>query len=355
MSFNKLANLDVSEISLVDRAANKRRFLLLKARGPGGGTKVGKVSGDPIELDAEMREEDETSERIEKAIDEKKLKAAVGAVLDALAGAELSDKASKALGKLAELAGLEFGYGYGYPEPEKTKAEKSLLDRIRALVSQHGPEKVRKAGEDLEAAFETSVKVNNINNAIWQLQDVIRDILRDNEGDKIERIRANLDAFQRFVVKILERDGIEKALESIEKAGRKISAARLAKLRETHQSLVNLASALAELIQEAETIGTEGEDATVTKEELEKFKTEEFAPAVSEVVQKALGPLEERLAKLEKTLQDTDVNETVKKALEPLAARVDTLEKSRSVSQSIPNETVAKAGGTFTGVLFGRK
>jgi len=364
LGFNKLANLDVSEISLVDRAANKRRFLFFKARG--GDEKVGRKVVE-LDLEDEMDEEESLSEEIEKAIDEKKLKSAVEALVGALAKVELPDKASKALKKLVELAGLEYGYGYGYPEPKKTKTEKGILEKIKDLIFQHeggrsldaavvdGVHGVQKAGEGFEAAFETSVKVNDINNAIWQLQDVIRDILRDNEGDKIERIKANLDAFQRFVVKILEKDGIEKALEAIEKAGRKISAARLAKLKETHGNLIQLANALAELIQEAEvTTDEEGGLFQVTKEEL----VGDVLKQVEESVKKSLEPMEERISKLEKASEEAQkaVEENIKKAVEPLAARVETIEKARAASQSIPNEPVEKADkGAFTGVLFGRK
>ncbi|MEW6104745.1 MAG: hypothetical protein AB1563_00030 [Bacillota bacterium] len=352
MGFNKLANLDVSEISLVDRAANKRRFLFFKARG--GDEKVGRKVVE-LDLEDEMDEEESVSEEIEKAVDEKKLKSAVQALVAALAQTEIPDKAAKALKQLTKLLGLDAEeYGYGYPEPQKTKTEKSLLDRIKALVFQHETESVKKAAE-FEAAMAAQETTQDISSAIWLLQDTIRGILQDEEGNKVERIKANVAAFQDYVTGLLEREGVQKAREALEKAGRKISAARLAKLKETHQNLVNLAAALAELIQEAEIIGTEEEDATVTKEELEKFKTEELAPAVNEAVQKALGPLEERIAKLEKAQEEKNLEETIKKALEPLAARVETIEKARAASQSIPNEAPPASKGTFTGVLFGRK
>ncbi len=350
MGFNKLANLDVSEISLVDRAANKRRFLFLKAKG-------GDKAMDPVELENEMLEEDQVTEEIEKTVDEKKLKSAVQALVAALAQTEIPDKAAKALKQLKKLLGLdaeEYGYGYGYPEPQKAKTEKSLLDRIKALVFQHETEAVKKATE-FEAAMATQETTQDISSAIWALEGIIRDVLQDEEGNKVERIKANVAAFQDYVTRLLEREGVQKAREALEKAGRKISAARLAKLKETHQNLVNLAAALAELIQEAETIGTGEGDTTMTKEELEKFKTEELAPAVSEAVQKALAPLEERIAKLEKAQEEKNVEEAIKKALEPLAARVETIEKSRAASQSIPNEAPPASKGTFTGVLFGRK
>jgi len=354
LGVNKLANLDVSEISLVDRAANKRRFLFFKAKGGDGN--VGK---DVVELDLEdeMDEEESLSEEIEKAVDEKKLKSAVQALVSALGQTEIPDKAAKALKQLAKLVGLdaeEYGYGYGYPAPQKAKAEKSLLDRIKALVFQHETESVKKAAE-FETAMAAQEKTQDISTAIWLLQDIIRGILQDEEGNKVERVKANVAAFQGYVTGLLEREGVQKAREALEKAGRKISAARLAKLRETHQNLVSLAAALAELIQEAETVGTEEGGTEVTKEELEKFKAEELAPAVGDAVQKALAPLEERIAKLEKAHEEKNLEETIKKALEPLAARVETIEKSRAASQSIPNEAPPASKGTFTGVLFGRK
>lgn len=299
------------------------------------------------ELEDEMIEEEGVSEEIEKAVDEKKLKSAVEALVNALSKVELPDKAAKALTKLTGLVGLEYGYGYGegYPTPEKTKTEKSLLDKIRALVA---GEKVKKANSDLAAAFETSLKVTDISNAMWQLQDIIRDILKDNEGDKIERIKANLDAFQAFVTRTLEKDGVEKALESLEKAGRKISRARLEKLKETHGNLIQLANVLAELIQEAEA-GSEEGGTDVTKEELDK--------AMADGIKQALAPIEERIAKLEKAGEELtkSIEESIKKAVDPLTARVETIEKARQVSQSIPDEVQKANTGTFSGVIFGRK
>ncbi|NPV54520.1 MAG: hypothetical protein HPY71_13560 [Firmicutes bacterium] len=352
-----MANLDVSEISLVDRAANKRRFLFFKSK---GGEQAVNPKANLDELEDEMVEEEGVGEEIEKAIDEKKLKSAIEALVNALSKVELPDKAAKALAKLTELAGLEYGYGYGYPEPKKAKTEKGILEKIKDLIFQHeggrsvdaavvdSVSNVKKADKNLEAAFETSVKVNDISNAVWQLQDVIRDILRDNEANKIERIKANLDAFQAFVVKILEKDGVEKALESLEKVGKKISTARLAKLKETHGNLIQLANVLAELIQEAEgSIEERGTD--VTKEEMDK--------AMADGIKQALAPIEERIAKLEKAGEEItkSVEESIKKAVDPLTARVETIEKARSVSQSIPNEVQKANTGTFSGVIFGRK
>lgn len=347
----------MSEISLVDRAANKRRFLFFKSK---GGEQAVNPKANLDELEDEMVEEEGVGEEIEKAIDEKKLKSAIEALVNALSKVELPDKAAKALAKLTELAGLEYGYGYGYPEPKKAKTEKGILEKIKDLIFQHeggrsvdaavvdSVSNVKKADKNLEAAFETSVKVNDISNAVWQLQDVIRDILRDNEANKIERIKANLDAFQAFVVKILEKDGVEKALESLEKVGKKISTARLAKLKETHGNLIQLANVLAELIQEAEgSIEERGTD--VTKEEMDK--------AMADGIKQALAPIEERIAKLEKAGEEItkSVEESIKKAVDPLTARVETIEKARSVSQSIPNEVQKANTGTFSGVIFGRK
>lgn len=348
MGLSKLANLDVSEISLVDRAANKRRFLFLKAK---GGDKI----MDPVELEDEMLEEDRITQEIEKAVDGQKLKGVVQALVATLSQTEIPDKAAKALTQLKKLLGLdaeEDGYGYGHPEPQKTKTEKSLLDRIKALVFQHGTEDVKKSTE-FDAAVAAQERNQDISSAVWALEGVIREILQDENDDKVERVSASIVAFRDYVTRLLEREGVQKAREALEKAGRKISTARLAKLKETHQDLVSLADALAKLIQEAETIGSTGEeDTTVTKEEFEKFKAEELVPAVNDAVQKALGQLDERIMRLEKA---QNVEETIKKALEPLAARVETIEKARAASYSIPNEALAPSRGSFTGVLFGRR
>ncbi|HHV62113.1 MAG TPA: hypothetical protein GXX51_05685 [Firmicutes bacterium] len=162
--------------------------------------------------------------------------------------------------------------------------------------------------------------------------------------------------FQAVKEFFLKRFGALKALEEcrveeVEKSGRKISAARLAALKEAH-------SLLGRIIAEAETDGENGEGGTdVTKEEFDKALGD-VLKQVEESIKRSIGPIEERVSRLEQAegeLRKT-LEESVKKAVESLSQRVETVEKARSISQSILAEgTQDKPKGTFTGVIFGKR
>lgn len=143
---------------------------------------------------------------------------------------------------------------------------------------------------------------------------------------------------------------------AIIKAGRKISAARLAALKDAHGLL---ASIIAEA-EDAQEGGTE-----VTREEIQAI--------VREAIDEALKPITERLEALEKggdTKPEQEVEpitaeavkgivaEAIKGAIEPLASRLETVEKVRGLSNGLPSSgseiqtrTVEKSvfGGAFIG------
>ena len=122
----ELFDLDVQEVSLVDKAANKRKFLVLKAHGKG----ATKMETNELILDVEDGFED-----IIKAVALSDNPSEAEKQLEEIAkAAKLSDKGKKAcqmalrvlqavktdmpkdmMKKLAEMA------GYGYAPPEETK------------------------------------------------------------------------------------------------------------------------------------------------------------------------------------------------------------------------------------------
>ncbi|MFL0361437.1 XkdF-like putative serine protease domain-containing protein [Pseudobacillus sp. 179-B 2D1 NHS] len=115
----------------------------------------------------------------------------------------------------------------------------------------------------------------------------------------------------------------EKDLGSIEKAGKKISAARMDKINAAFEALNELKSEVEE------------EEEVVKKEDIEK------------AVQAALEPLVKRLDSIEKNEQQLEqaqddvskqLEETIAKALEPLNQRLEAVEKARSVSKQTQEE-----------------
>lgn len=141
----------------------------------------------------------------------------------------------------------------------------------------------------------------------------------------------------------------------VEKIGKKVSGKRLKLLKDAFN---NLQAALADL--EAEETANEGGEMQVTKEEL--------AQVVSAEIQKAVKPLEERVAKLETPATNEQkpengpltpekvaeiVGAEVKKAVDPIAARVERLEQARGAGNAQqPEVQVQKNDGFDWGGAF---
>jgi hypothetical protein len=185
---------------------------------------------------------------------------------------------------------------------------------------------------------------------------VVRAILESDVTDKIARITSSIEEFRAHLIGKLNQIGIAKALElyteePVEKAGRKISAARLKALKDAH-------SLLAQIIAEAEADNQDGEGTQVTKEELAKM--------VAEAVNEATKPISERLEKLEKQAdgkpeagQEKDelrevIKATVAEAVKPLEDRLEVVEKARGISNRVPEEKdkVEKSDSGFWGGVF---
>lgn len=150
--------------------------------------------------------------------------------------------------------------------------------------------------------------------------------------------------------------------EAIAKSGRKISASRLAGLKDAH-------GILAQIIAEAEASASEG-GTEVTKEELSaviKAEMKGIEERLSAVEKAAVPPVAETEEEKKKRLEEeakkkgTEVTketlvEALKGALEPITARLEVVEKARGISNAAPadgTEPVAKSdgwGGIFSGV-----
>lgn len=134
----------------------------------------------------------------------------------------------------------------------------------------------------------------------------------------------------------------------VEKVGRKISAARLEKLKAA-------LAALQSVISEVEGETDEGGDEEMNKADLQEM--------IQKAVQEAVAPLQERIAKLEAetaeagnggekheeavTPQDIAkmIGDAVAEALKPIEKRLEVVERARGMSNAVPAENVQKSRG----------
>lgn len=226
---------------------------------------------------------------------------------------------------------------------------------------------------DFTAVIQAQNIDNNISSARWVLSDIIRNILADEAiTDKKTQIGKQIDSFKTYVLGELDRVGIKKAAdlldrEPIAKAGKKISATRL-------ESIKTAITALQSIVNEVEAPNNdEGGDVDVKKEEL----TDVVKSAVAEIVK----PINERLDKIEKgdkpeggeqtasaaqTPTETDIKKedivdivksAVTEAVKPIEDRLATVEKARGISKANEDSeedaenknNVAKSDSVFSG------
>ncbi|WP_368490835.1 hypothetical protein [Clostridium sp. BJN0013] len=235
---------------------------------------------------------------------------------------------------------------------------------------------------DFAGAIAAQDVSDNLDNARWTLRTVMYNILADDTiTDKKSQIGTQIDSFKNYVLNQLDQVGIKKCAdqlkgEPIEKAGKKISTARL-------DNIKGAITALQLVVDEVST-ETEGGDGEVKKEDV----TEIMKSALNE----SLKPITERLDKIEKEdsttcpsckaavkpedkfcsscgkalnaaatstkKEDTeDTSEIIKAviedALKPVNERIEAVEKSRGISkqaESGSDEITVKKENVFAGL-----
>lgn len=334
---NRLTDINVTEISGVDRAANKRRFLLLKSEG-----------GDEWEMDkAErpMKTEDGKKYPAEAYLyvpdpekpstwklriwedPEKKVTAAqVGRAIAALSPGGFrgnrvdipEDEIPKIKAKLRRL--------WREVNPDKDESEMPETIKKQGFIARIA-EGLRNMFKAEGQTFSENIAQYQIGDKMWlafeALRTAIQNTLADDgltEAEKAEQVAVSLGQFQEFVM------GLVGAATGtgIRKIGAKIARHRLEKLKAAY-------AVLGEILAEVEP-DEEGDE--MTKEE------------VAKVVDEAVRPVVERLEKLEKPeaepLKREDVQamvtEVVNKALEPVLQRLEVVEKAKGVRKSVDGQ-----------------
>ncbi len=330
----KLVDLQIREVSGVDKAANKRRFLVMKRQ---------EGSDDMVKADTPKKTENGQEFPAEAYLyvpdpekpstwklriwedPEKKVTAAqVGRAIAALSpggfrGQQVdipADEIPKVKAKLRSLW-REVNPDKDVSEmPDTIKKEESKAQMLwRFVKSMFGGVDQADAGtaKDVNEILAERQRSEVLWDLTYALQESLYSILEDPQvTDKAGAIDTVLGQFRSQ----LQQSGIVKR-------GAKISADRLARLKQAHDLL-------GQIIGEAETSDA-ADDVTKGVESVSK---EDLAVLVGEAVK----PLTERLEKLEKADPTAAVAEAVNKALEPVLQRLEALEKAKGVRKSIDGQ-----------------
>jgi hypothetical protein len=244
--------------------------------------------------------------------------------------------------KKGELTGFSMGgVGERVEHIEKSEAEQAtgLLQVIKNFL---GVGDIKK-GEVAEK-FASRAKSNNFWAAFSTLQDTLQKYSWSTDRYEFEtdadKVQEALSEFSSIITEILSSGDIAKSIgkppDTITKAGKKISSANMTEIKSAHEALGKLIS----LDQEEE-----GEE--VKKEEIEKMVGEGITKALEPVVAKldaveknsapAVTPAQEQP---ELTADDVTkmVSDAVSKAVEPLTQRLEKVETARGVAKQVETD-----------------
>lgn len=233
---------------------------------------------------------------------------------------------------------------------DEQRMEKGLFDAFKDFFAKYSVEK----GE-IRNAVARQEKASKFYTAFWAMERVLYKMTDEANWSGL------IDAAEEFVTVCKEiansdeavaKACIEEFAAEVEKAGKKISSARLTKLKDAQ-------AFLAEIIAEAEAEESkevEKEDTNMTKEEMQG------------IIKEALSPVTTRLEAIEKSMAETDtqaggeqktdevkLEDVIKEAITPICERLDAIEKVHGVSNKIGTDTVEKKdeSGFWAGAFLG--
>ena len=391
----EIKNAQISFVSLVDKAANKKKFAIIKTEA----TPTFERSIPILKVDDERRivtgivyepdaldahDEFMTAEEIEKSAHQflkdyrniDKQHDFVGGQADVveswiakddgklgeqeikkgawLISVHVPDDDTWGEIKKGELTGFSMG-GVGervkHDDVQKSEIEQAtgLLQLLKNFL---GVGVVQK-GEVAEK-FASRAKSNNFWAAFSTLQDTLQKYNWSSDKYEFEtdaqKVQEALSEFSAIVTEILTTDNIVKSMgkppEAVLKAGRKISTANMAEIKSAHEALSKL------IDQNAD-------------EESEEVKKEDIEKMMAEGIAKALEPVTSKLSELEKGAEPAAnpakapeqaemsaddvvkmVAEAVTKAVEPLAQRIEKIEVARGVAKQVETDPAPAASVT---------
>lgn len=235
-----------------------------------------------------------------------------------------------------------------------TKSDDEVKGFFNAMKSFFSGEKIQKG------AVRDRYEANKQTRDFWAARESFDAVIRsynwrtDNyefEQDQ-EKAREAIQEFSEILQEILLSDNIAKALgkppEEIQKAGKKISAARMDKI-----------NAALEALQEIKN-DVEGEEVEVKKEELMELVKEAMAPVTEklETLEKEMQGTGEKVVKAEEKTEAVseelkkELADVIKSALAPVEQRLEAVEKARSITKSQePIEKNEGSGSVWDGLL----
>ena len=259
------------------------------------------------------------------------------------------------------------------PAAENEPTElKRFFDVVKAFFLGEKPAPVEKgAVENIYNAETKSQKFWVAQRALCQTLGLAGD--PDQLETNAAKIREALNEFVKIATEIMggSDEDVKKfaeaagKVEHVEKAGRKLSGARRAKLQSVYEAIGEL---LSETDDES---GETGEGAVGNGGEVTKGAADMDSAKLNEVVKgildEAMKPLAERIEKLEKAESEPapanepdqpDVAETVKaavdEAIKPFVERLEKVEKARGTSNAVKDDASAvkkSAEDVFGGVF----
>ena len=393
----KLKNVDVSFVSIVDKAANKKKFFLTKSeQEPTFEKEVKIIKGEDedqklvygIVYSPGSAEDSSThdahgdfmtAEDIEKSahnfiakyrnIDaQHDFNAGAGEVVESYVAPVDMDINGETITKgtwvLVTKAtdeiwkDIQDGKMTGYSlagvaeteviEEEVTKTEeKQMKSFFQLMKGFFNGEKVAKG--EVRDKFNQNKHRRDVNASFSALEDTFYQSLWNAptaDAIDLDRIEAAALEFVEIinelkgteaVVKEWEDKPVVSLVEEVEKAGKKISAPNMADIDSAIESLTNLKTRVTPSPEDA---GSEEDN--MNQEQLE---------ALSAAVEKAVGPIKEELASVkkhlnldeEKTEEDIKVEKAVEAATAPLREEIETLKKSQGISNQQDTDVVQKS------------
>lgn len=399
MTVNKrrISDAKIDFISLVDRAANKKSFLIAKAQnGKASFSTFGKivktdsenhfVTGivyEPMTVDTQG--DYMTAEEIQKAAhwyakngkgvdvqhDEKKLDSA-DVVESWIAKADFTlDKTDIKKGtwlmtvevgdpdiwskiEKGELTGFSMGGQGKYEDDEDEPEELGKSEGgsfLKRLAKMFGFEVVEKGA--FADKYSESKKQSDFQNAFWDLQNILYSYDPQTGKYKYEsdmkKVRECLSEFSKAVEKLLEEDTVP-----VMKAGKKISAKNIASLRSVYENI----GKLLEEAGETEVNMTKSEVMEFIKSEIRKAEdnndndTSELDDKIKQYIKDTVKEIMEQ----SKDKNDDGDNEPVKKedVIKMMKEALEPVYKSRGIVTNLNNEpeAVKKESDVFAGLFM---
>ena len=234
---------------------------------------------------------------------------------------------------------------------EEQRMEKGLFDAIKDFFTKYGVEK----GE-VRNAVARQEKASKFYTAFWAMERVLSKMTDEANWSGLIAAAEEFVAVCKEIAngdEAVAKACIEGFAAEVEKAGKKISSARLTKLKDAQ-------AFLAEIIAEAE--------AEESKEVEKKEDTDMNKEEMLSIIKEALSPVTTRLEAIEKSMAETDpqaggeqktdevkLEDVIKEAITPICERLDAIEKVHGVSNKIGTDTVEKKdeSGFWAGAFLG--